>query len=500
MADKWPLANGIWSDAANWNDGTLPVNGDTIYLDGKTITIDFSVNLPSSIIRSDARSGGTVGGISTLSNTLTATIGEWRAGSHNPFRFGNGTTVNGDIYGGPTVPGRAIEYLGSGLTINGNCYGGTGVASGSNNSTAAYASGGTITINGDCYGGVLGPGAMVTNGGVITINGNCYGGSNANASGARLDSGSTITINGNCYGSNAANGARNESNGTLICNGEAVASDAGIPGVTGSLITGVTTVASVRSGSSGVFGATGFFKFKDANSQIYHFRADGVSQQFADVATVGEPPSTSNVRNGVSYHYGSLTGTLRVPDPQYVNAGVLTDDTVGTLMPSLDAAALRDAIGLASANLDTQFGAIRTAADDVIAETALVGAINGAVSVLPAVGISADRSPGVTLNAFVGETITQSITIYQTDGSTPFVLTGKTIVVVFETRQGTDVATVTSGSITIGGDDDNVVTFAYPSAATSTQRVLKFAIRDASAPKTVYLQGLLNIQRAPQVD
>jgi hypothetical protein len=142
----------------------------------------------------------------------------------------------------------------------------------------------------------------------------------------------------------------------------------------------------------------------------------------------------------------------------------------------------------------------RTKAEDVIAETALVGAINGAVSVLPAVGISADRSPGVTLNAFVGETITQSITIYQTDGSTPFVLTGKTLVVVFETRQGTDVATVTSGSITIGGDDDNVVTFAYPSDATLTQRVLKFAIRDASAPKTVYLQGLLNIQRAPQVD
>jgi hypothetical protein len=122
------------------------------------------------------------------------------------------------------------------------------------------------------------------------------------------------------------------------------------------------------------------------------------------------------------------------------------------------------------------------------------------INVLPAVGISADRSPGVTLDAFVGETITQSITIYQTNGVTPFVLTGKTLVIVFETRQGTDVATVTSGSITIGGADDNVVTFAYPSAATSTQRVLKFAIRDASAPKTVYLQGLLNVQRAPQVD
>jgi len=122
------------------------------------------------------------------------------------------------------------------------------------------------------------------------------------------------------------------------------------------------------------------------------------------------------------------------------------------------------------------------------------------VNVLPAIGISADRSPGVTLKAFVGETITQSITLYQTNGVTPIVLTGKTLVIVFETRQGQDVATVPNSGITVGGDDDNVVTFNYPSAATSQERVLKFALRDAGSPNTVYLQGLLSVQRAPKVD
>jgi hypothetical protein len=122
------------------------------------------------------------------------------------------------------------------------------------------------------------------------------------------------------------------------------------------------------------------------------------------------------------------------------------------------------------------------------------------VTVLPAVGISADRSPGVTLHAFVGETITQSITLYETDGTTPIVLTGKTLTIVFETRQGVDVATISNSNITVSGTSDNVVTFAYPSAATSAQRVLKFALRDAAAPKTVYLQGLLNVTRAPSVD
>jgi hypothetical protein len=122
------------------------------------------------------------------------------------------------------------------------------------------------------------------------------------------------------------------------------------------------------------------------------------------------------------------------------------------------------------------------------------------VNVLPAIGISADRSPGVTLKAFVGETITQSITLYQTNGVTPIVLTGKTLVIVFETRQGQDVATVPNSGITVGGDDDNVVTFNYPSAATSQERVLKFALRDAGSPNTVYLQGLLSVQRAPKAD
>jgi hypothetical protein len=128
------------------------------------------------------------------------------------------------------------------------------------------------------------------------------------------------------------------------------------------------------------------------------------------------------------------------------------------------------------------------------------GGEGAVVNVLPAIGISADRSPGVTLKAFVGETITQSITLYQTNGTTPIVLTGKTLVIVFETRQGLDVATVPNSGITVSGDDDNVVTFNYPAAVTSQERVLKFALRDAGSPNTVYLQGLLSVQRAPKVD
>lgn len=122
------------------------------------------------------------------------------------------------------------------------------------------------------------------------------------------------------------------------------------------------------------------------------------------------------------------------------------------------------------------------------------------VTVLPATGIVADRSAGVTLTPVVGETISQSITLYRTDGTTPVSLSGKTLAIVFETLAGVDVATVASGNITISGANSNVVTFAYPSAVTASERTLRFAIRDAAAPSTMYLQGVCSVVRAPQVD
>ena len=128
------------------------------------------------------------------------------------------------------------------------------------------------------------------------------------------------------------------------------------------------------------------------------------------------------------------------------------------------------------------------------------GGGGGSVNVLPATGIVAERAAGVTLTPIVGETISQSITLYQPDGTTAVYMSGKTLAIVFETMSGIDVAVVASGNITISGDSSNVLTFAYPSAVTATERVLRFAIRDASAPLTMYLQGVCSVGSAPRVD
>jgi hypothetical protein len=68
----------------------------------------------------------------------------------------------------------------------------------------------------------------------------------------------------------------------------------------------------------------------------------------------GLGPATGNVRAGVSY--GGMTGSLAVPLPSQVAVGVATDDTVGTA--ALTADNLRAALGLGSANLDSQLAVL----------------------------------------------------------------------------------------------------------------------------------------------
>jgi len=69
--------------------------------------------------------------------------------------------------------------------------------------------------------------------------------------------------------------------------------------------------------------------------------------------------SISDVRFGTVYASGALTGVAYIPTAGSVAAGTPVDNTVGTA--TLTAANVRAAIGMASANLDTQLAAIPTA-------------------------------------------------------------------------------------------------------------------------------------------
>jgi len=208
MADKWPLANGNWSSAANWNDGTKPVAGDDVYADGKTVTIDEDVTVGS--IRNTQRTGGTVGGSFTIGGgrTVTANVGGFVAGSGSSTINTNGnslTTLNGNLVGS-TIAGVAVLYhTGTGpLIVNGNVSAGS-VASASG---ISYASSATITINGNVTGGTAGNtfgfGKSGTETPTVNINGNVTAGTGGGAGTAHgvYSNNGLITINiiGNVLG------------------------------------------------------------------------------------------------------------------------------------------------------------------------------------------------------------------------------------------------------------------------------------------------------------
>ena len=78
MAIVYPLANGNWSTLANWYSGgipygQLPLAGDDVYADGKTVVID--QNITVNLLTTAQRAGGTINGTfnCTTARTINAT-------------------------------------------------------------------------------------------------------------------------------------------------------------------------------------------------------------------------------------------------------------------------------------------------------------------------------------------------------------------------------------------------------------------------------------------
>lgn len=431
MPDKWPLANGNWSNAANWNGGTKPVAGDDVYADGKTVTIDEDITVAS--IRNTQRSGGTANGSFTLttSRTINANIIAGNGNSQSCVYVnttGISLTVNGNITAGSNsdAHGIYIDNLAI-LNVNGNIFGGTGgirpvgvfvvrqtninvvgnVTAGSSSNAHAIQSNGnntstitvtgavtggsggtatgirnegnvTIIVNGNVNGGSGASGIGINNvtTGLVTVNGNVTGGAGSNSFGVNNGATGTVLITGNATGGegSTAYGANNTSTGLLRVYGSAIGNDYGLgystnngtPGVFGfgtnaGAIQATTTVRSIRYGAKGQSPTAGLVQLDItslANSSA-RFRTEPNSfteYTFGPPENIGGQPTPSDVRLGVVYNFGNRTGTCAVPGAASVVVGVPVDNTVGTA--AITAATIRSALGMASANLDTQLAGI----------------------------------------------------------------------------------------------------------------------------------------------
>jgi hypothetical protein len=379
MALKYPSANGNWSNAANWNGGTVPVPGDDVRANGFTVTIDVDIDVLqiSTVALAPAAAGGTFS--VTTNRNITANI---NAGTTACLSSASGiiVTVIGNINGGVASAAHGISFsnVGSILNVTGNATAGstttgvqngiqssgtvnfignaTGSAVGFGSAAINIATGGVLnltgivtggsaantsygvqnagngTYNGTMTGGSAGSsvGARIT-AGVHTINSNCFGGTSSGSHGITLLN-ATATINGSCTGGNVAGShAYSISTSTATFNGSIIGSSAS----SGSFAVSVADSASnvvvsqMTFGTLGSVPVSGFVKFKNAGPTVTILKANNTNQQLVDPVTT-DIPIAGDVRDGVTYASGSLTGTLKVPPATAVSVGVPVDNTVGT--------------------------------------------------------------------------------------------------------------------------------------------------------------------------
>ena len=128
MAIKWAVANGNWNAGATWNDGSVPADGDEVYLDGYQVTANADINTLCTVTNGmnniTGRSGGTIiiasnriisindiiGGTDYTIPVITITLANSRH-----------ITINANISGYIRLNSGSITSVSrASLTINGN--------------------------------------------------------------------------------------------------------------------------------------------------------------------------------------------------------------------------------------------------------------------------------------------------------------------------------------------------------------------------------------------
>lgn len=384
MANVYAVKSGNWSDVTVWNTGALPTSADDVYSNTFTVLIDVSPTVLS--IRNDSAAGITLGGRFTISAngiTLTANV----VFSVATFLtvsvpLNNQATLVGNISGNSSNSSQPCVLFNSSGTFNiiGNIFG-----SGTQSpvQTLRNGSSGTINITGDVTGAGQNGNLTVINSstGTINITGNCTGGSASGTDAVTNSSTGSVNITGACNGGTNSTGAINSSTGNLTHVGTVQASTtaSGIGAGSNTQITILTgPFLTSTQGINPVVAARWFWANSNVTPTYYQIRTTNLAtiRPLYTADSVGGNPATSNVRSGTVYGpAGELTGTCAVPPAGSVALGVPVDNTTGTA--AISAASIRSALGLASANLDTQLAAIPTTAPPTA--SAIATAVNSAL-------------------------------------------------------------------------------------------------------------------------
>ena len=421
MADVRAFRSGNWSDTtatSPWWNGTAifaPAAGDTVYSNTFTITVDTSVTTGTVTIQSATsrvwKDGGTatatVGGVYVLNNSvvLTANVVHGNGGNINAVTLSstNSASIVGNITGNTALTaGNTVVNNGTGtLTITGNA---TSVGTNASCNAIQNSSTGTVNITG-----------------IIT------GGAGATSYGVANTSTGTVSVTGNVIAGTASAGANNASTGTFTIIGDITATN-GANGFTSSNSGAINRLSgsfiSAANGYSAIY-AVKYFLNTSPTAAKTRYALNG-SSTYLDMFTADNSlgqASISDVRFGTVYASGALTGVAYIPSASSVAFGVPVDNTTGTAM--LTAANVRAALGMASANLDTQLAAIPTAITNAAAvrtnlatELGRIDATISSRSTLTAANVRTELTPELTeiteVHAIHGLDIANALTVTPT--------------------------------------------------------------------------------------
>lgn len=372
MAIRWAVASGNWSNTATWDGGTLPTSADDVFANNFTVTVDQDITVITLRNTSNTSPAITQGGSFVVSGstgtrniTLTGTrqsvsfnnSGLWQASS--TLTLFNVTATSGftlNLSSPAASPNTGVGFL---VTINGNC---TINYSGVMNQNPSFftqfvanapASNGNLTIvgnpvgtpNGNSVVHILAPGytlnvvGNVTAGGgiavllqqaaTVNITGNVTA-AGANAIEWNGGSGGVVNVTGNVTAATGAGIFNNSTSQTIVINGNVTASSSN-NGIIGNTI---GTIVRVNGNLTNVNDCMAVFAIKmrisPTTQQTWTFQTGSGNRQLSTSNVFSGYPSVSDVRSGVVYASGSLTGTCNVPAAASVAFGVPVDNTTGT--------------------------------------------------------------------------------------------------------------------------------------------------------------------------
>lgn len=358
---------GSTGELRNDNINSATAGGSFTLADGVTLTANIvagSTGTPC-VNQAGTASGTIVGnsrggtsssggnGITKASSGILSIIGNITGGSigvQNGLLIQAGiVNLTGNITGGSGASGGATNT--AGVVISGgslNILSGTATGGTANGVSGLYVSGGTVNFTGNSVGSstaALTTSHGITNAGTgtVTLNGNATGGNQASGGGGLgivNSSTGTVVVNGNAIGGSVLAGASNSSTGTMTV--KRVIGNAYGPGNTTGLSPavgasnpglGVLEVQEIEFGTYGQSPVSGTgIRLKKANTNVavFNYCDTAGAKTLIDATANAAMPAATDVRSGVSYASGALTGSCAVPAAGSTALGVPVDAGFGT--------------------------------------------------------------------------------------------------------------------------------------------------------------------------